>query len=48
LGTETPRDSRESPKRLESLDGLRGFAMFWIIGGNRLAQQLGDAIGWTL
>jgi len=43
MGTDTLRDSRESPKRLESLDALRGFVMFWIIGGDNLAQQLAAA-----
>ena len=43
MGTETPRDARESLKRLESLDALRGFVIFWIIGGDSLARQLGEA-----
>ena len=31
MGTETPRDTGELPKRLESLDALRGFVMFSIM-----------------
>ena len=32
--------------RLLSLDTLRGFDMFWIIGGGALFMNLGDATGW--
>jgi predicted acyltransferase len=47
MQTETPRDKPpatiEAPKRLQSLDALRGFVMFWIIGGDALAKQLAKA-----
>lgn len=33
----------EAPRRLQSLDALRGFVMFWIIGGGTLAAQLAKA-----
>ncbi|RME65783.1 MAG: DUF1624 domain-containing protein, partial [Alphaproteobacteria bacterium] len=36
------------PPRLASLDALRGFDMFWIIGGDNLAHLLAAASGWTL
>jgi hypothetical protein len=29
------------PERLTSIDALRGFDMFWIIGGDRIARTLG-------
>jgi predicted acyltransferase len=32
-------------QRLYSLDALRGFDMFWIIGGDRLVRSLGEATG---
>src|SRR5689334_17061142 len=37
-------------QRLYSLDALRGFDMFWIIGGDRLVRNLAEATGspfWT-
>jgi predicted acyltransferase len=38
---------RTSPeKRLKSLDALRGFDMFWIIGGGAFFLALRDATGW--
>lgn len=33
------------PQRLYSLDTLRGFDMFWIIGGDRLVNNLAEATG---
>ncbi len=33
-------------ERLLSLDTLRGFDMFWIIGGGVLLVSLGKATGW--
>ena len=33
-------------ERLWSLDTLRGFDMFWIIGGDALFQTLADVTGW--
>jgi predicted acyltransferase len=32
--------------RLLSLDALRGFDMFWIIGGDALFRSLGEVTGW--
>jgi predicted acyltransferase len=34
----------EAPARLQSLDALRGFVMFWIIGGDALTRSLAKAI----
>ncbi|MBI9061434.1 MAG: DUF5009 domain-containing protein [Marinilabiliaceae bacterium] len=34
------------PQRLLSLDTLRGFDMFWIIGGNHLFYTLSEVSGW--
>lgn len=31
----------EKPKRLVSIDALRGFDMFWIIGGDAIASEIG-------
>jgi predicted acyltransferase len=40
-------ESAIQPKaRLLSLDTLRGFDMFWIIGGDALFQALGKVTGW--
>lgn len=36
----------EKPQRLLSLDTLRGFDMFWIIGGHHLFYALGEISGW--
>ncbi|MCH2103902.1 MAG: DUF5009 domain-containing protein [Planctomycetes bacterium] len=33
-------------QRLASLDALRGFDMFWIVGGSLWIAQLGEATGW--
>ncbi len=35
-----------TPKRLLSLDALRGFDMFWIIGGEEIIHLLAKATGW--
>ena len=44
MSTEIPQATNEAPpKRLQSLDALRGFVMFWIIGGAVLAIQLAKA-----
>mgnify|MGYP000859707086 CR=1 FL=1 len=37
----------DQPVRLSSLDALRGFVMFWIIGGDTLCHQLADALPFT-
>ena len=36
------------PNRLASLDALRGFDMFWIMGGDSLAVALAAATGWPV
>lgn len=36
------------PERLMSLDALRGFDMFWIIGGGGLLNALATATGWPI
>ena len=41
--TGTPKPSRE---RLFSLDALRGFDMFWIIGGDELCRSLAKVTDW--
>lgn len=35
------------PRRLLSLDALRGFDMFWISGGEEIVHALAEATGWT-
>jgi predicted acyltransferase len=35
-------------ERLMSLDALRGFDMFWIIGGGGLLNSIAEATGWPL
>ncbi|WP_428653921.1 acyltransferase family protein [Runella sp.] len=35
------------PRRLLSLDALRGFDMFWITGGEEIFHLLAEATGWT-
>src|SRR4051812_23583891 len=39
--TQVSRSTQTSPQRLVSLDALRGFDMFWIIGADALVQALG-------
>jgi predicted acyltransferase len=39
---------RPTPKRLYSLDALRGFDMFWIIGGEGIFVGLATLTGWPL
>jgi predicted acyltransferase len=43
---ETPVGPR--PKRVLSLDVLRGFDMFWIVGGEGIFHTLAAATGWPL
>jgi predicted acyltransferase len=42
---QTSTDTR--PRRLLSLDALRGFDMFWIAGGEEIFHLLAEATGWT-
>jgi predicted acyltransferase len=39
---------RQAPKRLYSLDALRGFDMFWIMGGEGIFVGLATLTGWPL
>jgi predicted acyltransferase len=39
--------ARIAPQRLQSLDTLRGFDMFWITGGGQLVHTLTVATGWV-
>jgi predicted acyltransferase len=41
LNTEPSIPKTESQPRLMSIDALRGFDMFWIVGGDRVARALG-------
>lgn len=41
-----PSDQSRKPERLQSLDVLRGFDMFWITGGESLIHALAIATGW--
>ena len=36
------------PKRLYSLDALRGFDMFWIMGGETIFTGLAALTGWPV
>lgn len=45
MPTDLNRNSLDAAGRLQSLDALRGFAMFWIIGGGALFQALAKATG---
>ena len=38
--------SMNNRTRLKSLDALRGFDMFWIIGGEGIIHTLKEATGW--
>jgi len=46
LKMETQKQS--SPKRLYSLDALRGFDMFWIMGGEAIFAGLATLTGWPV
>ncbi len=41
-----PSTGRVKEERLISLDALRGFDMFWIIGGGALIERLAEATEW--
>jgi predicted acyltransferase len=40
------KKNQQTPTRLLSLDALRGFDMFWIIGGSLFMHSLSKATGW--
>ena len=44
----TTNTKPEAKERLYSLDTLRGFDMFWIIGGGSLLGALAKATEWNL
>ncbi|MGB4292874.1 MAG: DUF5009 domain-containing protein [Bacteroidales bacterium] len=39
---------KQTPKRLQSLDALRGFDMFWIMGGEAIFAGLATLTGWPV
>ncbi len=41
-------ETKSAFKRLQSLDALRGFDMFWIIGGKHIFLGLATIIGWPV
>ena len=41
----TTDESRQAPARVLSIDALRGFDMFWIIGGDALFREIGRRSG---
>jgi predicted acyltransferase len=45
--TPTPRPGPSSSGRLVSIDALRGFDMFWIIGGEDVIKKLARAGDWS-
>ena len=48
LPSQEPALAQPAPvRRLQSLDTLRGFDMFWIIGGEEIFHALAKTTGWT-
>ena len=45
LSTEPSQPKAAPLPRLMSIDALRGFDMFWIVGGDRIARGLGKWLG---
>ena len=43
----TPHGAPPPPRRLRSLDALRGFDMVWIVGGREVVVALAAATGWA-
>lgn len=41
-------NKKQESQRLISLDALRGFDMFWIIGGEHIIHALADLTGWPV
>lgn len=41
-------ENKPAIKRLYSLDALRGFDMFWIMGGEGIFVGLASLTGWPL
>ena len=45
---EQTKVSKQQPERLKSLDALRGFDMFWIMGADEIFVLLGTLTGWPI
>ena len=45
---DTANQGRNVSSRILSIDALRGFDMFWIIGGDALFQAIGKRMGWPV
>ncbi len=48
LNAPTPASTQAAPARLPALDAMRGFDMFWLIGGELLPAALFTWTGWTV
>ena len=46
--TPSPEPASTSSSRLHALDALRGFDMFWIIGGDSWLHALAELTGWSI
>ena len=46
MTTQPADDFQKTPTRLYSLDALRGFDMFWIMGAEEIFHALADATKW--
>ena len=44
----SPEPASTSSRRLHALDALRGFDMFWIIGGDSWLHVLAELTGWSI
>jgi len=42
------KEHKPSARRLVSLDALRGFDMFWIMGGENIFAALATLTGWPV
>ena len=49
MSKENATEKNEKSQRLTSLDALRGFDMFWIVGAEEVIHALGKShdSGWT-
>ena len=49
MSKESATEKKEKSQRLTSLDALRGFDMFWIVGAEEVVHALGKShdSGWT-
>jgi len=46
--TKMKKQEKQEVRRLQSLDALRGFDMFWIMGGEAIFVALGAITGWPI